>query len=136
MLLRWRNDPETRAMSSDTSEISLGEHLAWMHKRLNQGRLDAAYSGLYVAEVNGEPVGTGRIDRGYTSLSLRMDSCKLGYSIDPDVRGKGYGKLLVEALNRNARRMGYAMVCCRIRRSNTKSLLCAAKAGVNSIELF
>ena len=133
ILLHWRNDPETRAMSSDTSEIATEDHMAWLAKR-GKGRRDLG--AIFIAKLDGTPIGTGRIDRKWDALALKMDSCLLGYSLDPGWRGQGYGKQLVSALVREAQLMGYGSVGCRIKRNNVKSLLCAVNGGVNHIELF
>ena len=133
-LYALRTDPETVAMSSDQRAITLEGHCAWLKKRLTIEH--PLWCAIYVAEVDGVPVGTGRLDRAWDALSLKIDRCLIGYSIERSLRGRGYGTLLVAALVREGYTIGYGTVGCRIRRTNTKSLLCAAKAGVTSIELF
>ena len=134
LLWHWRNDPETRAMSSDTTEITLDQHINWLTKRLKNAAYDG--SAIVIAELDGSPIGTGRIDRGWDALSRTVDSCLLGYSINKDHRGHGYGNLLVTQLVALAQNMGYSTVKCRIRRTNSRSIMCAAMSGVNAIELF
>lgn len=148
-LFTLRNDPLTRAMSSSMEPIERAHHEIWLERWLNKRDL-IAHEGIYIAEVTGTyygipdskefkktiPVGTGRIERSWSALSLKMDSCRLGYSIDPALRGNGYGKQLVAALVKEAQRMGYCSICCRIRRENISSLMCAVMGGVNAVELF
>lgn len=82
ILLAWRNDPLTRAMSHNTQELSLGEHLKWLGKTLsNTSRR------LYIAEVNGIPIGTVRADIG--------DTTELSWTVAPEYRRRGYGKQMV-----------------------------------------
>jgi len=80
LLLAWRNDPETRAASHNTSELMKDEHLAWLKNTLND-----ASKKLFIAEENGLPVGTVRADRedGIHELS---------WTVAPNERGHGIGK--------------------------------------------
>lgn len=133
-LFALRNDPGTRAMSRSTAPLTREEHTAYLDKQLHRSPAD--YSFLFIAELDGVPVGTGRLDRGWDALALKMDSCIIGYTIAPTMRGQGFGKLLVTALVERAKEIGYMSVTCRIRRENLRSIACAARAGVNSIELF
>jgi RimJ/RimL family protein N-acetyltransferase len=91
---------------------------------------------LFVAEVDGVPVGQGRIERSWKALSPKMDTCHLGYSLGKEWRGKGYGIELVALLVSAAKAHQYATVACRIKRTNTRSVLAATRAGVDVIELF
>lgn len=130
-LFALRNDPDVRAMSRMTQELTLAEHLAFLTKQLL--REDCA---VYIAELDGVPVGTGRMERAWTALALTMDACMIGYSVTSEQRGRGYGKQIAEQLVGRAKRIGYRAVTCRIRRENLRSIACAARAGVHSIELF
>jgi len=57
MLLKWRNDKDTRMASHTTDEVKLENHIEWLRATLqNQNRQ------LYVAEKNGISVGTVRAD--------------------------------------------------------------------------
>lgn len=86
VLFRWRNDPATRKASLNTQEITIEEHETWLRSALaDKDRR------IYIAEVDGEPVGTIRAD--YESGIYR-----LSWTVGPDFRGKGYGKDMVLAL--------------------------------------
>ncbi len=135
-LLVLRNEPETRAMCHSTEEISHHEHLCWMARRLDTDRDDVDRTCLYVAEVDGVPVGTGRIERAWVRISPKLDACKVGYALASSCRGHGLGKALVAALVTEAHRMGYATILCKVRRGNIKSVVCAMMSGVNSVEFF
>lgn len=127
-LLRLRNDPETRAMSGNTDEIRLGQHLLWLEQQIHKER-------LYVAS-DSQPVGMGRID---DTCSWETDSemiCELSYTIAPEHRGHGYGTALVRALVEKATRMGYDTISCKIKRENHQSLICAARGGVHAVEFL
>ena len=69
LLLEWRNEPLTRANSSFTGEITPESHSAWMKRII----LDSE-TNLYIAEVDGVPVGQGRIERAWKAYSRKMDS--------------------------------------------------------------
>lgn len=80
----WANDPEARLQSLQTAPIRLEEHLAWF-----AARLESTGSHLYVLESGRLPVGQIRFDRG-------RDGFDVSYSLDADVRGRGWAKRLVE----------------------------------------
>lgn len=130
-LFDWRNDPTVLAVSSVSVPVTLESHHYWLTKALND---DSVW--IYITEVDGVPVGQGRIERGWKAISPKMDTAMIGYSIDKQERGKGYGKQLVTLLVRQAKGMGYQTVGCRIKRTNMCSVAVAIQAGVNSIELF
>lgn len=85
-LFDWRNDPETRANSLNSDVLAWEDHIAWLQRVLaNPDRQ------LFVAEVDGVSVGTGRADRS-------VDATELSWTIAPEARRKGYGYLLVHQL--------------------------------------
>lgn len=132
ILLEWRNEPLTRMNSSFTGEITPEGHKAWLHRVMLDNETH-----LYIAEVDGEPVGQGRIERAWKAYSKKMDSACIGYSIDVKKRGQGLGKILAERLVNLAKNThGYGLVMCRIKRGNMCSVRTAISAGVNTIELF
>lgn len=132
LLLEWRNDPQARANSSYTGEVTPEGHHAWLQRIMLDNDTH-----LYIAEIDGIPVGQGRIERAWKAYSKKMDSAAIGYSIDANERGKGYGKQLVEKLvNLSRNTHGFGRVMCRIRRGNMCSVKVAISAGVDTIELF
>ena len=132
LLLEWRNEHAARANSSYTGEISAESHAAWLKRIMTDHETH-----LYIAEIDGIPIGQGRIERAFKAISKKMDAAMIGYSIDANRRGKGYGKQLAGLLVSLARNThGYGMTMCRIRRGNMCSVRVAIAAGVNTIELF
>jgi len=79
----WTNEPTVRASAINSGHISLNEHRAWFH-----GRLRDPKSHLWVLVANGLPVGQIRLD-------TEKSHAWLDYSLDPVVRGRGWGKILV-----------------------------------------
>jgi RimJ/RimL family protein N-acetyltransferase len=131
ILFDWRNDPTVREVSGNTAEISADSHGAWLH-RMVMGQ----EAWLYIAEVNGLPVGKGQIERAFKHLSPKMDTVLIGYSVQRDLRGNGYGIELATLLVQVAKGFGYPTVSCRIKRTNERSAIVAMRCGVNAIELF
>jgi len=86
LLLRWRNDPQTREASHNSSPVNAAEHQRWL-----QSRLDDPACLLMVAEHKGIPVGTARADR-------RDDCWELSWTVAPAARGKGLAKQMVALL--------------------------------------
>jgi RimJ/RimL family protein N-acetyltransferase len=72
-LFRWRNDELTRSMFKNSNAVTWPNHLAWLTARLEK-------PGLFIAEIDGVPVGT-----------FRVDADEISYTIAPEHRGKGYG---------------------------------------------
>jgi RimJ/RimL family protein N-acetyltransferase len=79
-LFRWRNDELTRAMFKNSGVVPWPDHLRWLTARLER-------PGLFIAEIDGIPVGT-----------FRVDDDEISYTIAPEHRGKGYGlAMLIKA---------------------------------------
>jgi RimJ/RimL family protein N-acetyltransferase len=86
VLLEWRNNSSTREASHNTASINEYEHIQWLRKILaNVNRK------LYVAEIDGTPVGTVRVD------SDALES-ELSWTVSPAMRGSGVGKEMVSML--------------------------------------
>lgn len=108
MLFDWRNDPETRAMSRDTSELVMEDHVGWLNRRL-----PLTDPGLYIAEEDGHTVGTVRIDHD-----------EISYTVAPLHRRKGIG----EAMLIKAREM-FGQKIAKVKRDNVASVKVAERAG-------
>jgi RimJ/RimL family protein N-acetyltransferase len=131
ILLNWRNDQTVLDVSSNTQEVSAESHKAWLFNIMRDNATQ-----LYIAEVDGIPIGQGRIERAWKAISKKMDSCVIGYSIAYEYRSQGHGRELVHALIQCARLLGYQTVSCRIKRTNERSITVAVKAGIDTIEFF
>ncbi|OQB75894.1 MAG: hypothetical protein BWX92_02310 [Deltaproteobacteria bacterium ADurb.Bin135] len=86
ILLEWRNDPETRKASHNTAEVQRNDHISWLSRTL--GNPDRR---LYVAEENGDPVGTVRAD-------FSDGVWELSWTVSPRARGRGVAKRMVAVL--------------------------------------
>lgn len=82
VLLRWRNDQETRRWSRSGAPVARHDHLSWLEQTLaDPGRL------LWIAERAGEPVGTLRhdLDRGRVRAEVSI-------TVASGSRGCGLGR--------------------------------------------
>lgn len=81
----WANDPESRAMSFNTSMIPFEDHSRWFQKRVDtQGEKQE----LLIAILGEKPVGQIRFD-------LEGDVAEISYMIDKEYRGQGFGKKII-----------------------------------------
>ena len=87
LLLEWRNDKKTQQNSFNSEEISLETHLKWFSSSIESPNRD-----IFIAEENGIPVGTIRVD------VISSNYKELSWSIAPSHRGNGYGKLMLNTL--------------------------------------
>jgi RimJ/RimL family protein N-acetyltransferase len=84
VLLKWRNDSQTRASSHDTGLIDKKEHIEWLEASLKNNKRK-----IYIVEFDGTPVGTIRTDK-------KDGVIKLSWTVVPEARGQGIGKEMVK----------------------------------------
>jgi len=120
LLLDWRNDESSRVNSLDMSIIELGPHRRWLEQRL----ADPEHCRIYIAEVDGRPVGQLRVDsptrpRGVVSVSIAAEA-----------RGCGLGTELIRVgTSRAAEELALSTIEAVIKPGNTVSLRAFASAG-------
>lgn len=108
LLLAWRNDPLTRAMSQSHDPIDLETHTSWLDRRLSQ-----ADPGLYIVERGGIAVGT-----------IRIDGEEISYTVAAECRGQGLGTGMLTLAHAQ-----FGAKQARILRDNLASQRAAQKAG-------
>lgn len=91
LLLAWRNDPLTVAMSLSPDPVTPEDHDIWLTRVLAAD----AYR-LLVAEDGGTPVGSVRLD------GFGGNQFEVSITVSPSHRQRGYGRAMLEAVNRNA----------------------------------
>jgi len=119
LLMQWRNDPQTRANSHDRGAVKWDSHMHWLGKVLVDPSCD-----LLIAELDGVPVGTVRIDRG-------TDESTLSWTIAPEWRGRGFGRRMVRLASE---RVSGRPLRADIRQDNVASQAIARAAGFEMTE--
>jgi RimJ/RimL family protein N-acetyltransferase len=118
-LLAWRNDPETRAQAFTSHVVKPDEHRRWLRARLDDPNML-----LTIAEHDGGPAGTVRLDRHGPAI------VELSLTIAPEYRGRGLAKEAIRLGVGQARdRLHAATVIARIKATNTASVGAFAAAG-------
>jgi RimJ/RimL family protein N-acetyltransferase len=94
MIRAWRNDPDAIRFSQTRSGVTAEEHAEWLSRSL----ADRAVR-LWIAEVDGEPVGQTRIDI--------VNSCgTVSIAVAPAHRGRGHAAAILRALQSELRSRG------------------------------
>lgn len=86
MIWKWRNEPQTRAVSFNPAWIPLDEHKQWFSRNL----ADPLSRILIATDLDGSPVGEVR-------FSLQGDEAEISVILDPHYRGKGMGRYLINS---------------------------------------
>ncbi len=122
LLFRWVNDPGVRNSSLDSNSISWPTHTAWF-----ENFLDHPGKRLFIAELNGMPVGQIRFEPS-------EDRLRLSYSVDSLFRGKGFGRRIVEVGVREVRRGVADPIVAEVRTENEPSLRVFRSLGFGESE--
>ncbi len=119
LLREWRNDPEARTASRNTTEVGIEEHAAWLTAVLaDPARL------LLICELEGEPAGQVRFDR------LGERSYEISVSLAPAARGQGLSPSFISlAVKRLRESHRDAKVEAHVREENARSLAAFRRAG-------
>ena len=117
-LLAWRNDPQTRAMSISGEEVTPEQHRAFL-----AASLDSSERLLFIAESEGRPVGTLRLDRRPGA------TLEVSLTVAPEERRKGYSASLLRAADAEAARLGALRLSAMLRPANTASRKAFDAAG-------
>ena len=119
LVLRWRNEPSTRAASLSTGEISPGQHHAWFTRKLADP--DCV---LFILEENGRPVGQLRLDR------VGSDLAEVSIGLDLEARGRGLGREALRwAIPEAQRLLGVKCLKAQVKPNNVSSLAAFAAVG-------
>ena len=114
-LLLWRNDPVTRHASLTQHIIGKKEHARWLRESLTN-----PHRTIYVAEKDGIPVGTFRVDS-------QEDLLFLSWTIAPPWRNRGFGREMVETVKIEDHKILKAV----IRKDNIPSAKLALHLGMS-----
>lgn len=120
LLLRWRNDPLTRANSRNKGEVSADEHRAWL-----QASLTNPHRRLMVAEQAGRPVGQVRLDKEGATAEVSV-------TVAPEARGAGLAAWMLRGAESVGRELGVTTLTAQIHPTNAASLKAFRRAGYYS----
>jgi RimJ/RimL family protein N-acetyltransferase len=113
-LFDWRNDPLTRAMSKTSEAVEWEKHLCWLSLRISRQEPH-----LYIAEINGTPAGT-----------LRIDGDALSYTVAPNYRNRRVATRMLQWA-----RSEFGVLRAEIKPENIASIRAAERAG-HAVELL
>jgi RimJ/RimL family protein N-acetyltransferase len=125
LLLRWANDPVTRAAGFRPEPIALSEHLAWLERRLASPGCR-----VYIGLRDGVPVGQTRLDRGESGAT------EVSIAVAPEARGRGVGRGLLAATMAAGRAdagLGVVTFSARVRPDNAASVALFRGAGFTEV---
>lgn len=114
----WVNDPVVRQNSINQAVVPLEDHQRWF-----QSRLAADSTVMYVAQLNGKPVGQIRFDRNAD------DQWMIGFSIDESFRGCGLGTPLIDLGVKEIRKHSSLPIVALVKNANQASLACFVSNG-------
>src|SRR5690349_18636070 len=86
-LFTWRTDPETQAMSLHPGPQTLDEHRGWLDRVLADPQVN-----LFIAELDGAPVGTGRLNW----QGARRQLAEVSVTVAPEARQRGHAAELIQ----------------------------------------
>lgn len=120
LLLKWRNDPDTRKNSINTAEVSPEDHARWFRNMMINRPQE-----LLIATIEGEAVGSLRFD-----WDEKHDSCEISFTVAPEHRGKGIGFAMVENFIHD---MENVRLVAKVKASNPASKRIFEKLGFHTI---
>lgn len=112
-LYRWRREDDNATWTAGKPPTRK-QHHNWLKLRLASPAVQ-----LFVAEHDGEPIGTARID----------SNGELSFFIDPAHRHEGHGTQLVFAATEAAYRLGHSRVKAVADETNLPGIRTMVKAG-------
>ena len=113
LLLEWRNHPDVRRQFFHTDVVERDAHVDWL-----RGVLESNRHRLFVAEIDGIPVGTARLD-------LEDGRAEISVTVAPGRWGTGIGSTLIALA---VRKMDVP-VDAWVRAANQASIAAFRKAG-------
>lgn len=91
LLFDWANDPEVRAQSFSSDQISLADHEKWFLEKLN-----SPIAQIWILTDSGTPIGQIRCD-------CKGDEAVISYSIALDYRRQGHGTRIIQMAHEQIR---------------------------------
>ena len=119
LLFQWANDPDVRKNSFHPEPISYETHKRWFAEHLKD-----VSEIQYILMEGTDPAGQIR-------FSVRGEETEIGYSIDSEKRGRGYGeKMILLAIEKmQADRPEVKRFTAKVKPDNQASVRCFHKNG-------
>ncbi len=110
-LYRWRMEPATRGQFRGTAEVPFAAHQAYLARYFEPANSDR----WFVIEALGEPVGAIAL------YDLSPDGAEAEWGrfvLDPERRGRGWGRRSLQLLIAHARSLGIGRLRCEVLAGN------------------
>lgn len=117
LYFNWANDPEVRRQSLRSAAIDWTGHQQWFRSKIGS-RLNR----LFVMQAGSLPVGQIRFD-------LCDGEARIGFSLDADFRGRGWGRRLVTLGVKQMAEAAGVVFRAEVKRSNPASASVFARLG-------
>lgn len=117
LILDWRNDPVTRAMSFDTAERGWEEF--WSDFRDRFPAADAPAPQFLV--INGAPVAYLRFDPARPAAGCAVGTMEVSINVDPTRRRQGYGKTALRLAEHYLAARGCERILAAVKSDNAVS---------------
>lgn len=123
LLFQWANDPDVRKNSFHQEPISYETHKRWFAEHLKD-----VSEIQYILMEGTDPAGQIR-------FSVRGDEAEIGYSIDSEKRGRGYGEkmILLATEKMRADHPEVKRFTAKVKPDNPASARCFHKTGFREI---
>ena len=122
LLYEWANDSLTRKNAFYTDTIPYSDHIKWFNRVI----CDPEKIQM-ILEKSNIPIGQIRVD-------IENGIGVIDYSIAPEYRGKGYGKVICELMVRYIRKnVQVKKLIAQVKPDNESSKRCFAYNGFNSV---
>lgn len=127
-------DRESNGFINSAYGMTWDEFRGWLERSAREAERKEIDDGwrvpqtIYWLIVDGEVVGFGKL-RHFLTDRLRVEGGHIGYAIAKEARGRGYGKLLLAGLLREAKAIGIERALVTVNNSNTASIRTAVSCG-------
>ena len=123
LLFAWAKDPVVRANSFNTEQIPYEDHKKWFSKLINDEN-----QRQYILMEDDEEVGQIR-------FTISGEEAEIGYSISPEKRGCGYGRIILELAKTRLKedRPDVLKLIGRVKEGNHASESCFKKCSFSEV---
>ncbi len=119
LIYKWANDKVVRQNAFNTKPIAYESHIVWFSRLINDET-----QRQFILMVDENPVGQLR-------LSQIGDSIEIDYSVDSEMRGLGYGTIILNYAYEQAKKEfpRAKQIIGKVKPENAASAICFEKSG-------